>query len=306
MPPRSTPIEPRFGDAIRRGRGYHTRPDGGRREALPGLQGRQGEGEGALRAAPRAVPAPPKRSPARRPTAPAGDGGSRSRVLALVAPRPSSGSPPATSPSAAASTDANERLPKAVEAAPRAAGRDAALEAVADSPARHRRRPDGRPRRRAPLRLDPPAPHRARPPPTLVPLDPARPAGRHPRLRPVQDQRRLPARRAGADDADGARAHRAAAEPRRDGRLRRLPQRDRRPRRGRGRRAEADPLQPLRLPLQDAGALPAVAGLALREGAADDGRPARADLLAHPREPARPVRERPHPRRRASRPSSTR
>ena len=48
-------------------------------------------------------------------------------------------------------------------------------------------------------------------------------------------------------------------------------------------------------------ALPAVAGLALREGQAAHGRPARADLLAHPREPARPVRERPHARRRASR-----
>ena len=184
--------------------------------------------------------------------------------------------------------DANERLPKAVEAGLAPQEGAARLEAVADPAARHRRRPDGRARRRPPLRLDPARPHRPRPAPARLPLDPARPPRRHPRLRPEQDQRRLPARRPGADDADGPRAHRPAAEPRRHGRLRRLPQRHRRARRGRDRRAEADPLEPLRLPLRDRGALPAVAGLALREGQADDERPARADLLARPREPARP------------------
>ena len=47
VPPRSTPMT-RWGAT---GRGYHTRPDGGRREALPALQGRPHEGEGADRAA---------------------------------------------------------------------------------------------------------------------------------------------------------------------------------------------------------------------------------------------------------------
>ncbi len=74
--------------------------------------------------------------------------------------------------------------------------------------------------------------------------------------------------------------------------LRRLPHGHRRARGNHGRRAEADPLQPLRLPLPDGGALPAVGGLALRGGRADDGRPPRADLLARAREPARPGRER--------------
>ena len=63
---------------------------------------------------------------------------------------------------------------------------------------------------------------------------------------------------------------------------------------------QADPLQPFRLPLRDRGPLPGVAGLAVREGHADDGRQAGADLLARPREPARPGRERPHPRRAAA------
>src|SRR6185503_19162882 len=43
VPPRSTPMT-RWGAT---GRGYHTAPDGGRREALPALQGRPREGEGA-------------------------------------------------------------------------------------------------------------------------------------------------------------------------------------------------------------------------------------------------------------------
>ena len=139
-----------------------------------------------------------------------------------------------------------------------------ALEAVADPAARHRRRQTAAradARRSDSILLVRTDPGRQ---PARVPLDPARPARRHPRLRAEQDQRRLPARRARADDADRSRAHRPAAEPRRDRRLRRLPQRHRRARRGRDRRAEADPLEPLRLPVRDRGALPAVAGLALR------------------------------------------
>ena len=92
--------------------------------------------------------------------------------------------------------DANARLPKAVKRGPRAAGRRARLEAVADPAARHRRRPHRRARRRTPLRLDPARPHRPGPAPARVPLDPARPPRRHPGPRAEQDQRRLPARRA--------------------------------------------------------------------------------------------------------------
>ena len=157
---------------------------------------------------------------------------------------------------------------------PCAAGGSARLEAVADAAARHRRRQDRCALRRAPLRLDPPRPDRPRPAPAGVPLDPARPARRDPGPRHVQDQRRLPARRAGADAEDGPRAHRPAAEPRRPGRLRRLPHRDRRARRRRDRRAEADPVQPVRLPVCDRRTLSAVAGLAIREGEAGDERPA--------------------------------
>ena len=57
--------------------------------------------------------------------------------------------------------DANERLPKAVAADSRQQD-GAALEAVADPAARHRRRQDRGARRRAPLRLDPARPHRPR------------------------------------------------------------------------------------------------------------------------------------------------
>ena len=147
---------------------------------------------------------------------------------------------------------------------PRASGRPAADEAVADHAARHRRRQDRSAPGLPPLRLDPARPHRPEAAPDGVSVDPARPPRRHPRPGAEQDQRRLPARWAGADDEDGPGAHRPAAEPRRPRRLRQLQGGDRRARRGRDRRAEADPLQPLRLPLRDRGALPGVAGLALR------------------------------------------
>ncbi len=78
--------------------------------------------------------------------------------------------------------------------------------------------------------------------------------------------------------------------------LRQLQAADRRRGRNHGRRPRADPLEPLRLPLRDAGPLPAVEGLALPPGRAAHERRAGADLLPHPREPAQPSRERPHPR----------
>ena len=147
---------------------------------------------------------------------------------------------------------------------PRAPGRPPADEAVADHVARHRRRQDRSAPGLPPLRLDPARPHRPEAAPDGVSDDPARPPRRHSRPGAEQDQRRLPARWAGADDEDRPGAHRPAAEPCRPRRLRQLQGGDRRARRGRDRRAEADPLQPLRLPLRDRSALPGVAGLAFR------------------------------------------
>ena len=63
---------------------------------------------------------------------------------------------------------------------------------------------------------------------------------------------------------------------------------------------EADPLEPLRLPVSDPGPLRQVAGLAVREGPAAHERQPRADLLADPREHARPGGDRRDPRRAAA------
>src|SRR5688500_10803153 len=248
VPPRSTPMT--MGALT--SRGYHTRPDGGRREALPGLQGRQGQGEGADRRARRAAVATRRRPPDEGAGSPAlGPPDRADAAPPLRAPRRLDGRELPLLPrrrrrrERAAAQDRRGRA--------RAAGGRARLEAVADPPARHRRRQDLGALGRGALGLDPARPNRPRPPPAGLPLDPARPARRHSRLRAVQDQCRLPARRRRPDDEDRTRAHGPAAEPRRDGRLRRLPHRDRRARRSRDRRAEADPLQPLRLPLRDGG-----------------------------------------------------
>ena len=64
--------------------------------------------------------------------------------------------------------------------------------------------------------------------PALVPLDPARPPRRHPRLRLVEGQRREPVRRARADDRDRAAVHRPPDPPRHRPQLRRLQGADRR------------------------------------------------------------------------------
>ena len=72
---------------------------------------------------------------------------------------------------------------------------------------------------------------------------------------------------------------------------------DRRARRDRRRRPEPDPLEPLRLPVHGGSAArPGRAG-ASSKGTAAHGRPAGARLLADPREPARPSRQRLHARR---------
>ena len=261
VPPRSTPMT-RWAPT---GGGYHNAPNGGRREALPALQGRPHEGEGADSAA----------SGARRPGgAEPREAAAASRAGAVGSVSPcccsascwSSGSSPATSLSGRASSRRTSGCRRRWRRASRA--QDGLLTSKpslimllgtdGDKTAARAGLP--------PLRLDPARPHRPGAAPDGVPLDPARPPRRHPRPGAEQDQRRLPARRPGADDEDRPRAHRPAAEPRRPRRLRQLQGRDRRARRRRDRRAEADPLQPLRLPLRDRCALPGVAGLALREG----------------------------------------
>ena len=99
---------------------------------------------------------------------------------------------------------------------------------------------------------------------------------------------------------DDPRVHEPAGEPRDRRQLRRLQGADRRARRDRRERAEADPVEPVRLPLRDAGAVRQVAGLAVREGQPAHERRARADLLAHPRERARPIGDGLHARRAAA------
>ena len=70
-------------------------------------------------------------------------------------------------------------------------GRPPLLDPDDDPRPRHRRREPVGPRRRQPLRLDHADPHRSGQAPARVPLDPARPAGRDPRLRaPPRSTRR--------------------------------------------------------------------------------------------------------------------
>ncbi len=134
-------------------------------------------------------------------------------------------------------------------------GRAARLDAHDDPRSRHRRREPGRPRGSEPVGLDHAAAHGSREAPARVPLDPARPPGRDPRGRPRQDQRRQPARRACACAPGGQGPHGAGRQPRRVRRLRPLRGGDRRGRRDRGRRPAQDPVQQVRLPVQDGGAL---------------------------------------------------
>ena len=111
--------------------------------------------------------------------------------------------------------------------------------------------------RRPPRRLDHARPHRPVPPPARLPLDPARPA----RLDPGGRQRRrsTPPTRTAAPRSRSRRRrlHRRRDQPRRHRRLQQLQGPDRRRGRDHDQRARADPLEPLRLPLPDAGALPA-------------------------------------------------
>ena len=194
---------------------------------------------------------------------------------------------------------ANKRLPRIGEGGARSAERAAALEPERDPAARHRPLlEDPGPEQLRALGLDHAAPHRPGQAAPELPLDPARPPGQR---SPATATTRSTRRTRSAAPALAIKTVRGftgvAGQPRRDRRLRRLQEADRQGRRRRHRRAEADPLEQVRLPLRDPGALRPLAGLALREGHAAHERPARARLLADPREPAQPARERHHAHR---------
>src|ERR671932_663993 len=300
VPPRSTPIT-RWGAT---GRGYDTPPDGARREALPRLP----RGPGARgSAAPDEAGSPRGRRRWRRsqPLPRTLEAGARAQALELGPPdrrRPG----PARRPLRRV---VGSRLPLVLRRRGRGEQarqpRDGSRARLAERPPAlaldghpapgHRPLERERTRGRPALGLDHARPHRPGPPPNRLPLDPARPARADSRPRRQQDQRRVPDRRAGARDPDDPPLHGPAREPRRHRRLRELQAADRRRRRHHDRRAGEDPLEPLRLPVREPGALQPLARLALPEGEAAHERPARAHLLADPGEPPEPVRERRDP-----------
>ena len=113
-------------------------------------------------------------------------------------------------------------------------------------------------RGRQALRLDHAAPHRPVAPPALLPLDPARPAGadaRRTATRRSTPRSRSAARRSPSGRSTSSRASTINHVDRR--RLRRLQGPDRRRwAASTSNVPEADPLEPVRLPVRDAGALP--------------------------------------------------
>src|SRR2546423_4420171 len=302
VPPRSTPITC-WGAT---GRGYDTPPDGARREALPRLPRRPGARGGAA-SDEAGSPRGRRRRGWPQPLPRAVEAGARAQALGLGPPdrrRPGPAHRPLRRlvdrrlPLVLRRRGRREQArPAGDEGRARLPERPPALARDRHPAARHRplelERAGGRPA----LRLDHARPHRPEPPPDRLPVDPARPARADPRPRRQQDQRRVPDRRAGARDPADPPLHRPAREPRRHRRLRELQTADRRRRRDHHRRAGEDPLEPLRLPLREPGALRPLAGMALPEGEAAHERAAGAHLLADSGEPPEPVRERRDPRR---------
>ena len=160
-----------------------------------------------------------------------------------------------------------ERPPGAARGGrPRAAGRPAAHTSERHPAPRHRPRGlPARPQGLSALGLDHAHPHRSRTRSDRLPHDPARPARRGSRLRLREDQLGHADRRARARDPDDS-ADRPGGQPRRRRQLRRLQGSDRQGRRRDDRRAGPDPLQQVRLPLSDPGALRPLGRLALRQG----------------------------------------
>ena len=154
---RATPEKRASVEGQRRGshsRGYHTRPDGGRRKALPGLQGRQGRGKGAHRTPP-GTPAEGRDDAPEASRSPALAPPDRASPFSCSACCSSSGSSLAISRFRSGVEEANARLPKTAESSLAPQDGMLGLEAVADPAAGHRRRQDGRPLRREPVGLDP-------------------------------------------------------------------------------------------------------------------------------------------------------
>ena len=131
-------------------------------------------------------------------------------------------------------------------------GRPPLVHSDDDPRARNRRWHAARPQRCPSLRLGDADPHRPEQAPARLPLDSPRPEGRDPGARCGEAQRRLAARRAGADAQDGQGPDGPRRQPHRGRQLRPVPRADRLGRRHRRRRPEADPLEPLRLPVRDA------------------------------------------------------
>ena len=288
--------------------GYPTSPDGAGRKALPRLPRWTHEGQGSCADAgrdvagvrkPRSLPAAhifAARTRAARSSASPGGAGCRS---ASPSSSSSFGVWAVTGYLAvgAGVSDANNRLDASARAA--LAKQSGLLAATPndDPRARHRQLEHRRTHGRHPLRLDPARAHRPVAPSDLVPLDPARPPRADPRAPATQKIN------AAMQIGGPALAIKTVPEftgdpdqPRGGRQLRRLQGSDRRGRRGHDQRPEAHPLEPFRLSICDRAALRGLAWLALPQGLTTHERRASADLLAHPREPARPGRERPHPR----------
>ena len=192
-------------------------------------------------------------------------------------------------------SDANKRLPKSVRPALTPRQRADPLEPDHDPPARHRplRQRAARPQRRPALRLDHAPAHRPGAPPPRLPLDPARPARDDPRPRRVRRSTRRcrSAGRSSRSRRSTSSLGVSAGQPRRDRRLQPVREAHRRRRRDRRQRAGEHPLEPVRLPVQDAGAqCQQWQGWRFHKGPTAHERAPGADLLAHPREPARPAR----------------
>ena len=169
--------------------------------------------------------------------------------------------------------EANKKLdPRAERALTPQDGIDA-LEPEQHPRPRRRHGPEEPPGLGRALGLDHHRPHRPRRAPHRAPLDPTRPPRRHPGARRGQDQRRLRLSAALRWRSKPCKASPASPSTMSSSSTsRHLRPGDRRSRRRQRGRAQADPLQQVRMPVRHRSALRPLEGLALQEGRADDGR----------------------------------